>query len=81
MFLQILRDIFLPAIEAGAFSGTPAWPKRLRIHRVTNTEIYSLTWHFAAPDGRATFHLDKIDEGQPLLVWRRIGDHAIYKNP
>jgi hypothetical protein len=42
---------------------------------------YSLTWNFASPDGRATFHLDKMDGGEPLLAWRRIGDHAIYKNP
>ena len=77
-FLQILREFFLPAIEAGSFTGTP---KRLRIHRITNTKIYSLTWNFASPDGRATFHLDKLDEGEPLLVWRRIGDHASYKNP
>jgi hypothetical protein len=81
MFLQILREFFLPAIEAGSFSGTPPWPKRLRIHRISNTEIYSLTWNFASPDGRTTFHLDKMDEGEPLLVWRRIGDHAIHKNP
>jgi len=84
MFPQILREFFLPAIEAGSFSGTPPWPKRLRIHRISNTEIYSLTWNFASPDGQATFHLDKLDkmdEGEPLLVWRRIGDHAIYKNP
>ena len=73
-FLQILREFFLPAIEAGSFTGTP---KRLRIHRITNTKIYSLT----CPDGRATFHLDKLDEGETLLVWRRVGDHAIYKNP
>jgi hypothetical protein len=86
MFLQILREFFLPAIEfpaieAGSSSGTPPGPKRLRIHRISNTEIYSLTWNFTSPDGRAAFHLDKMDEGEALLVWRRIGDHAIYKNP
>ena len=80
MFLQVLRQFFLPAIEAGSFSGTPGWPKRLRIHRIGSTEIYSLTWNFASPDGRATF-LDKMGDGEPVLVWRRIGDHAIYKNP
>ena len=81
MFPQILREFFLPAIEAGSFSGTLPWPKRLRIHRLSNTDIYSLTCNFASPDGRATFHLDKMDEGEPLLVWRRVGDHAIYRNP
>jgi hypothetical protein len=70
-----------PRAGAGSFSGAPGWPKRLRIHRLNNTEIYSLTWNFASPDGRATFHLDTMDDGEPLLVWRRIGDHVIYKNP
>ena len=80
MFLQMMREFFLPAIAAGSFSG-PAWPKRLRIHRLSNTDFYSLTWNFASPGGRATLHLDKMDDGEPLLVCRRIGDHAIYKNP
>lgn len=81
LFLQILREYFLPGIEAGSFSGTPPWPGRLRIHRVSNSEIYSMTWNFASPDGRATFHLDKNEAGEPLLVWRRIGDHSIYARP
>jgi len=81
MFLQVLRQFFLPAIDAGSFGGIPPRPKRLRIHRLGNTEIYSLTWNFASPDGRATFHLDKMDDGGLPLVWRRIGDHAICKNP
>ena len=81
MFLQALREYFLPAIDAGSFSGSPAWPRRLRIHRLSNTEIYSLTWNFASPDGRATFHLDKTEGGESLLIWRRIGNHAIYDRP
>ena len=80
MLLRVLREFFLPAIGAGSFGGASGWPKRLRIHQLSNTNVYSLTWNFASPDGRATFHLDKMD-GEPLLVWRRIGDHAIYKNP
>ena len=81
MFSRVLREFFLPAVGAGSFSGAPPRPTRLRIHRLSSTEIYSLTWNFASPDGRATFHLDKTDDGEPVLVWRRIGDHAIYKNP
>lgn len=81
LFLQAVREHFLPAIEAGSFSGVPPWPKRLRIHRLSNTEIYSLTWNFAVPDGCATFHLDKTGDGEPLLVLRRIGDHSIYHSP
>jgi hypothetical protein len=38
-----------------------------------------MTW---APDGRATFHYgDPIREGEPHLVWRRVGTHAILANP
>jgi hypothetical protein len=80
-FLRELREHFLSAIDAGSFSGTPPWPKRLSIHRLSNSEIYSLTWNFASPDGRATFHLEKTEDGEVMLVWRRIGDHAIYDRP
>jgi hypothetical protein len=81
LFLSVLREHFLPAITAGAFSGTPSWPRGLRIRRLTGSSIYSLTWNFASPDGRATFHLDKTDDGEPVLVWRRIGDHDIDTDP
>jgi hypothetical protein len=81
MFLDLLRTHFLPAIAADSFTGSPPWPKRLRVHRLSNSEIYSLTWNFSSPDGRATFHLDKVPDGEPILVWRRIGDHGIYRQP
>lgn len=81
MFLDLLRTHFLPAVAAGSFTGSPPWPKRLRVHRLSNSEIYSLTWNFSSSDGRATFHLDKVPDGEPILVWRRIGDHGIYRQP
>lgn len=81
LFLQAVCEHFAPAIEAGSFGGTPPRPKRPRIRRLSNTEIYSLTRNFASPDGGATFHLDKTGDGEPLLVWRRIGDHSIYHRP
>jgi hypothetical protein len=82
MFLAVLRKHFLPAIAAGSFSGSPDWPKRLRIHRLTESSIYSLTWNFASPDGRATFHLERRGGAdEPVLIWRRIGDHSIYQRP
>jgi hypothetical protein len=81
IFLNVLRTYFLPAIAAGSLTGTTPWPARLRVHRLSNSEIYSLTWNFTSPDGRATFHLDKTTHGEPMLVWRRIGDHGIYRNP
>jgi hypothetical protein len=80
MFLTTLREHFLPAITDGAFSGMSPWPRRLRIHRLTGSGLYSLTWSFSSPDGRAT--LDLQDAGdEPILVWRRIGNHDIYDRP
>ncbi len=29
----------------------------------------------------ATFHLERAAGDEPLLVWRRIGDHSIYQRP
>lgn len=81
LFLATIHRSFLPAVDAGAFSGTPPWPTRLRIHKLEGYDVYSLTWNFASPDGRATFHVQKDEGGDPLLVWRRIGDHSIYKGP
>ncbi len=82
MFMKVLREHFLPAIAAGSFTGEPPWPSRLRIHRLVNrSHIYSLTWSFTGPDGRATFHLETGADGEPLLVWRRIGSHQIYDSP
>jgi hypothetical protein len=81
MFRKIVREHFLPAISQGAFTGDPPWPTRLRIHRLADTAIYSLTWSFTGPDGRATFHLETGDDGAPLLVWRRIGTHDVYDRP
>lgn len=80
LFLAALRDPFLPAVQEGAFEGSARWPSRLRIHRLTSTSVYSLTWNFNSPDGRATFHVETNNE-EPILVWRRIGDHGIYERP
>ncbi|WP_017540020.1 hypothetical protein [Nocardiopsis halophila] len=80
-FRRAVHEHFLPALKAGALTGDPPWPVRLRIHRLRRREIYTLTWSFSGPDGRATFHLEKDEDGDPLLVWRRIGDHSIYKDP
>lgn len=81
MFLATPREQFLPAIAAGAFSGATGWPTRLRIHRLTDSGVFSLSWNFSSPDGRATFHLDRTSDGDPILVWRRIGDHSVYRQP
>jgi hypothetical protein len=42
--------------------------------------IWELTWSFASPDGRATFEFVN-REGEVRVLWRRIGDHSIYRKP
>jgi hypothetical protein len=35
-----------------------------------------------APDGRATFgYGEERVAGQPHVIWRRIGDHSIFRQP
>lgn len=52
---------------------------RLRETRPGPPGVWEMTW---APDGRATFHYGpEIRAGDPHLVWRRIGTHAILRQP
>lgn len=53
----------------------------LRVKRVRAAPpgVLEMTW---APDGRATFELGReVRPGEPHVVWRRIGTHAIFKSP
>jgi len=54
--------------------------KGLRVKGIQGASgIYELTW---ADDGRATFEYgDPVVPGEPHVVWRRIGTHAIYNRP
>lgn len=41
--------------------------------------IFEMTW---APDGRATFQYGpEVREGQPHIIWRRVGTHAAFQQP
>ena len=41
--------------------------------------IFEMTW---APDGRATFeYAPEVVQGQPHVIWRRVGTHAVFKRP
>lgn len=54
--------------------------KGLRVKGVQGASgIYEMTW---ADDGRATFEYgDSRIEGEPHIVWRRIGTHDVLKSP
>lgn len=81
LFREAVFKHLLPAIEQGAHTGQAPWPARLRIHKLTDTDIYSLTWNFTSPDGRVTFRFTTSRDGEPTLQWRRVGDHSIYDRP
>ena len=42
--------------------------------------IFEMTWEIR--NGRATFQYgDAVIEGEPHVIWRRVGTHAILKQP
>jgi len=52
----------------------------LRVKRVQgHPGIWEMTWAY---DGRATFQYDDaVQPGEPHIVWRRVGTHAIFRRP
>ena len=76
LFIDAVRAHLIPALAAGAHRGEAPWPRRLRIHKIG--EVYSLTWSFSSPDGRALFTIGPDTDGEPLLSWLAIGCHYIY---
>jgi hypothetical protein len=54
--------------------------KGLRVKGVKGAAgIFEMTW---ADDGRATFEYgEQVREGEPHIVWRRVGTHAVFDKP
>jgi len=52
----------------------------LRVRGVQGKDgVFEMTW---APDGRATFQYGApVHEGDPHVIWRRIGTHDIFDEP
>lgn len=52
----------------------------LRVKRVsTHPGVWEMSW---GPDDRATFQFGpEIFEGEPHVIWRRIGTHDIFRDP
>lgn len=57
-----------------------AFRKGLRVKDIQGAAgLFEMTW---APDGRATFEYGtEVVKGEPHVVWRRVGTHAIFKTP
>jgi hypothetical protein len=77
LFTDAVRTHLFPALAAGSHRGVAPWPTRLRIHRIGG--VYSLTWNFSGPDGRAPFTVGPDTDGEPILTWLAIGYHDIYE--
>jgi hypothetical protein len=61
--------VFIANLEAGE-----GFSPELRVHKLVNTEIWSLTW---AKDGRALFRFGaEITPGETHIIWEAIGTHA-----
>jgi hypothetical protein len=54
--------------------------KGLRVKGVQGASgVFEMTW---APDGRATFEFgEPVVAGQPDVIWRRVGTHAVLRRP
>jgi hypothetical protein len=61
--------VFIASLRAGE-----GFSPELRVHKLANTELWSLTW---AKDGRAVFRFGKeVVSGETHIVWEAIGTHA-----
>jgi hypothetical protein len=65
---------FVHDLEVGQFRSG------LRVKGVRGTDgIFEMTW---ADDGRATFQYGPaVIEGEPHVIWRRVGGHEIFGSP
>ena len=66
---KVALAVFIANLKAdGPFS------PELRVHKLANTEVWSLTW---AKDGRALFRMGReVVGGEAHIVWEAIGTHA-----
>ena len=61
--------LFIANLKAGG-----SFDPQLRVHKLVNTEIWSLTF---AKDGRALFRYgEQIAQGETHIVWEAVGTHA-----
>lgn len=73
-FIVVIAHFVEDLSEGGRFR------KGLRVKGVQGASgVFEMTW---ADDGRATFQYgDAVFEGEPHVIWRRVGTHEIFKQP
>jgi len=80
-FRRAVREQFHPALERHRKEPGEPWPKPLRVKGISGAKgIWEMTWSFTDPDGRATWEWAEVD-GETGIRWRRVGSHAIFKDP
>lgn len=81
---RLFRDLlpaFNDACDRIAADAAATVPASLRVKAVEGAPgILEMTWSFSGPDGRATFEWISIGRARSVR-WRRIGGHAIFRNP
>ena len=81
LFGKAVNKFAQAADTVAADPGRTKWPKALRVKSVEGAPgIWEMTWSFSGPDGRATFEWTTIND-QAAIRWRRVGGHAIFKEP
>ena len=87
---QLFREAaraFNAAADRVTAGGVGAWPASLRVRGIQGADgVFEMTWSFSGPDGRATWEWVTVTDpanGQRnrAVRWRRIGGHAVFKNP
>lgn len=77
LFIE-LQSVFIVELEEYLLDKKSVSNKfRLKELRHTNN-VWSMTWSFSRPAGRATFQLIAM-KNELTLIWLRIGNHDIYK--
>ena len=80
-FTRVVREKFAPACDGHVMNPVAPWPASLRVKAVRGAPgVLEMTWSFASPDGRATFELVTVDD-ELRCRWRRVGDHAVFRDP
>ncbi|PPS89470.1 hypothetical protein [Streptomyces sp. MH60] len=76
-FEDIIQNKFVPDVAVGQFRpGLRVKPVQGVNIPAGESPIMEMTW---APDGRATWQFGPmVREGEPHVVWRRVGGHEIF---
>lgn len=85
LFRAAVRDFNQACDRFMGSGGTSRWPASLRVKKVQDAPgVWEMAWSFAGPDGRATWEWTTVatDDGKhPAVLWRRVGGHAIFRDP